>query len=84
MYRKNAWEKYEDTKEVFAFAEGYKEFLSYSKTERLAVKASVKLLEKAGFKAAEKVTSAKPGDKIYFINKNKKTKTTFMVKTLKG
>lgn len=71
MYRKNAWEKYEDTKEVFAFAEGYKEFLSYSKTERLAVKASVKLLEKAGFKAAEKVTSAKPGDKIYFINRNK-------------
>ena len=71
MYRKNAWEKYEDTKEVFAFAEGYKEFLSYSKTERLAVKASVKLLEKAGFKAAEKVNSAKPGDKIYFINKNK-------------
>ena len=71
MYRKNAWEKYEDTKEVFAFAEGYKGFLSYSKTERLAVKASVKLLEKAGFKAAEKVTSAKPGDKIYFINRNK-------------
>ena len=71
MYRKNAWEKYTDTKPVFDFAEGYKNFISVAKTERLAVKESIKLLEKAGYKDASKLTSVKPGDKVYFINKNK-------------
>ena len=71
MYRKNAWEKYVDTKLVFDFAEGYKNFISVAKTERLAVKESIKLLEKAGFKDAGKLKSVKPGDKVYFINKNK-------------
>ena len=71
MYRKNAWEKYVDTKLVFDFADGYKNFISVAKTERLAVKESIKLLEKAGFKDAGKLKSVKPGDKVYFINKNK-------------
>ncbi len=71
MYRKNAWEKYVDTKLVFDFAEGYKNFISVAKTERLAVRESIKLLEKAGFKDAGKLKSVKPGDKVYFINKNK-------------
>ena len=73
MYRKNAWLKYDQKqlKEVMAFAEGYKKFLSKSKTERLAVKESVALLEKAGFKKAEGAKSLKAGDKVYFVNKNK-------------
>ncbi len=73
MYRKNAWESY-DSKEkenVFQFAEGYKDFISYGKTERLVVKESIKLLEANGFKNAETVTSVKPGDRVYYINKNK-------------
>ena len=46
MYRKNAWKKYaEDKKCVFDFAEGYKEFISYGKTERLVTKESVGALE---------------------------------------
>ena len=73
MYRKNAWEKYSanEEKEVMKFAEGYKDFLSKSKTERLAVKESVKLLEANGFVAIEKVKGLKAGDKVYFVNKNK-------------
>ena len=71
MYRKNAWEKYKDTKPVFDFAEGYKNFLSVAKTERLAVKEAIKLLENAGYKSADKVKEVKAGDKVYFINKNK-------------
>ena len=73
MYRKNAWEKYSanDEKEVMKFAEGYKDFLSKSKTERLAVKESIKLLEEKGFVSIERVKSVKAGDKVYFINKNK-------------
>ena len=73
MYRKNAWEKYSanEEKKVMKFAEGYKDFLSKSKTERLAVKESVKLLEANGFVAIDKVKSLKAGDRVYFINKNK-------------
>ena len=73
MYRENAWKKYNsaDEKKVFKFAEEYKTFLSSSKTERLAVKESIKRLDEAGFKNVESLKSVKPGDKVYFINKNK-------------
>ena len=71
MYRKNAWNKYASKEEVFAFAEGYKKFISFGKTERLVVKESIPMLEEKGFVNGEKVSSIKAGDKIYFINKNK-------------
>ena len=73
MYRKNAWKKYDATleKEVMNFAEGYKEFLSASKTERLAVKEAVKRLEAKGFKNNDTLKKVAPGDKVYFINRNK-------------
>ena len=72
MYRKNAWQKYEkNMSPVMNFAKDYIDFLSYGKTERLVVKESLVLLEKAGFKDASKVKSVKAGDKVYFVNKNK-------------
>lgn len=73
MYRKNAWKQYDASteKEVMKFAEGYKEFLSASKTERLAVKEAVKRLEAAGFKNVEGLSKVASGDKVYFINRNK-------------
>ena len=72
MYRKNAWEKYKDNlNEVMDFAEGYKKFISFGKTERLVTKESIELLEKAGFQNGDKVTGLIPGDKVYFVNKNK-------------
>lgn len=73
MYRKNAWLKYnqKQREEVMKFSEGYKDFLSNSKTERLAVKNARALLDKAGFKSVEEVKTVKTGDKLYFINKNK-------------
>ena len=73
MYRENSWKKYNEKqeKEVMEFAEGYKAFLSASKTERLAVKESVKRLEAKGFKNVESLKSVKPGDKVFFVNKNK-------------
>ena len=71
MYRKNAWNKYEDKKPVMDFAEGYKSFLSFGKTERLVTKKAIALLEERGFKNGDEVTSVKPGDRLYFINKKK-------------
>ena len=71
MYRKNAWLKYKDNKPVMDFAEGYKNFISIAKSERLAVKEAVMLLDANGFKNIEDVNSLKVGDRIYFINKKK-------------
>ena len=73
MYHKNAWLKYDkkEVKEVMKFSEGYKDFISYGKTERLVVKESIELLNKAGFVLADNIKKAKPGDRIYFLNKNK-------------
>ncbi len=71
MYRKNAWEKYEDKKPIMDFAEGYKKFISVGKTERLVAKEAIAALEAKGFKKADGLKGVKPGDKIYFVNKNK-------------
>jgi aspartyl aminopeptidase len=72
MYRKNAWEKYADNLEVvMAFNEGYKDYLSKSKTERLAVTNAVLLAKEKGFKEISEYETLKPGDKVYFVNKKK-------------
>ncbi len=70
MYRKNAWlvQNHED---IMSFAEGYKKYLTLSKTERLAVLESVRLLKEHGFKDATTLKSVKKGDKVYYLNKNK-------------
>ena len=73
MYRKNAWEKYDEAQlnDVMSFNEGYKDYLSASKTERLAVKNAVVLAEAKGFKPIDAYETLKPGDKVYFVNKKK-------------
>ena len=71
MYRKNAWLKYQDKKPVMDFAEGYKNFISVAKNERLAVREAEKLLKANGFKNVDDVKSVKAGDRLYFINKKK-------------
>ncbi len=58
-------------KEAFDFCSGYKEFLDYAKTERRAVKFSVELAEKNGFKEFELGKKYNSGDKIYKINRGK-------------
>lgn len=72
MYRKNAWKKYgDDVKDVMAFAEDYKGYISFGKTERLVTKESVELLKANGFVDASTVKELKAGSKVYFVNKNK-------------
>lgn len=71
MYNKNAWDKYESTDEIFAFAEGYKDFITKGKTEREVVKLAVALAEKKGFKNLADVKTLKAGDKVFALNKNK-------------
>ena len=73
MYNKNAWSKYNENqlKEVFEFAEQYKQFLTFGKTERRVVTETIKIAEEHGFKDASKLDKIACGDKVYFVNKNK-------------
>ncbi len=73
MYAKNIWKDMtpEKNSEIFAFCEGYKEYISVGKTERLCVNETKALAEKQGYVELNNVKSLKPGDKVYVINKNK-------------
>ena len=72
MYKnENGWKKHQDTKEIFDFSQGYKEFLDRAKTERKFVSEGIKLAEINGFVNGETKTSLKAGDKIYYVNREK-------------
>ena len=71
--RKNVY-KNADGKElekIYDFAEGYKDFLNNSKTERDAALTAKKLAEENGFKPFSFSEKLKAGDKRYFINRHK-------------
>lgn len=53
------------------FCEGYKDFLSKSKTERDAVKNITKLAQANGYTEFSPSSSYKAGDKIYYNNRNR-------------
>ncbi len=78
MERPNAWKKYtneEDLKKVMDFAEGYRRFISSSKTERECTAFFIEEAKKAGFldmdELIEKNGRLKPGDKVYRSNYGK-------------
>ena len=73
MYKKNAWNKYNENelKSLFDFCDDYKEFISSCKTERECVSYTIKLIEKLGYKNISSFKEIKAGDKLYAVNKNK-------------
>ncbi|MBR5489062.1 MAG: aminopeptidase [Firmicutes bacterium] len=77
MYRKNAWKEYteEQIKAVMDFNEGYKDFISKGKTERICVDLTVEMAEAKGFRNLDDIVKAgetlKAGDKVYVTNMNK-------------
>lgn len=70
---KNAWETFSEAEKdkVFSFCEDYKNFLNIAKTERLATKEAVKIAKANGFCDMCEKDTLKPGDKVYFVNRNK-------------
>ena len=54
-----------------SFCKEYKNFLNIAKTERECVKYIKEKIEPNGFRKFNKLHSYKPGDKLYYINKNK-------------
>ncbi len=60
-----------DEKTVMSFCEGYKDFLTKGKGLREVAKLIVEAAEAAGFKDLAKVRTAKPGTKVYLVNRDK-------------
>ena len=73
MYAKNIWKDIteEKKKAIFDFGKDYIEYLTASKTERLAVKEAEAFAIKNGFVKADEVKEFKPGTKVYFTNMSK-------------
>lgn len=71
--RKNCYKEADEKelKAIFDYAEGYKDFLYTSKTERGATATAKKLCEKRGYKPYMFGDKIKAGDKLYFINRDK-------------
>ena len=70
---KNGWETVSEAEKqsIFDFCEGYKNFIDNSKTERQAVKSTVKIAEEHGFVDLNSVETLNTGDKVYFVNREK-------------
>ena len=73
MYAKNVWEDADEKKreEIFSFSKEYMDFLTLSKTERMATKEAVAIAKMNGYKDITEFTELHPGDKVYATNKGK-------------
>ncbi|MBR2952267.1 MAG: aminopeptidase [Clostridia bacterium] len=71
--KKNVYEESNAEKigDIYAYADGYMRYLDESKTEREAVKESIAMLEKAGYREYRFGDPLSVGDKIYYNNCNK-------------
>ncbi len=57
--------------DIFTFSNGYINFLNKAKTEREAIAEAKQIAEANGFKDISNFTNLVPGDKVYFINRDK-------------
>lgn len=74
FYKKHfIWEKLnsDERNDVFELGDDYRAFIDASKTERLSIKEIVKRAEAKGFANLEGKKDIKPGDKLYYVNKEK-------------
>ena len=67
------WEKMEtrEKEEIFNFCKGYMDFLNKAKTEREFIKQAKNIADANGFKDISEYENLNPGDKVYFINRDK-------------
>lgn len=71
--KKDGWEDANEAerKEIFDISEKYMEFLNQAKTEREFIKKARELADQNGYKDIMEFETLKPGDKIYFVNREK-------------
>ena len=70
---KTAWLKYDSKilKEVYSLSDEYIDFISKCKTERECVDEIITMAKEAGYKDLYSIKKAKPGDRLYAVNKGK-------------
>lgn len=61
----------EQKEAAYAYCEGYKNFLNNGKTEREFTALAVELLKEAGYEPLVEGKVYKPGDKLYYVNRDK-------------
>ena len=73
MNKQNGWNEADDKKreKIYLFCDKYIDFLNKAKTEREAVNFAVNEVKNSGFKDISEYKELKPGDKVYFINREK-------------
>lgn len=82
--QKNGWLRLGESEKdkIFAFCEGYKNYMSLSKTERESIREAIKLAEAKGYRNFDEIMkngeAIKAGDKIY-VNNKEKTLALFLI-----
>ena len=74
LYQKESgWNHIEESKkeQIFKFSKDYMDFLNQAKTEREFIEQARKLADANGYRDIIEFETLKPGDKIYFINRDK-------------
>ena len=71
--KKDGWDNLDDNKkeEVFELSKKYLNFLNKAKTEREFIKEARKLADENGYKDIIEFDKLNPGDKVYFVNRDK-------------
>ena len=71
--KKSGWLETSNEKfnQIFDFCNGYMEFLNHSKTEREFAANAKQLAEANGFRDVNQMQNLKPGDRVYFVNREK-------------
>ena len=67
------WDSVDESKkaEIFKLSKNYMDFLNVAKTERKFIKEARKLADSNGYKDIIEFDTLKPGDKVYFVNRDK-------------
>ena len=71
--KKDGWEDLDTNQreEVFNLSKRYMDFLNVAKTEREFIKHARKMADENGYRDIMEFQTLKPGDKIYFVNRDK-------------
>ena len=71
--KENGWKEIDEGRknEIFEFCKGYMDFLGKAKIEREFVCEARRLAEENGFRDVNTFETLNPGDKVYFINREK-------------
>lgn len=69
--KESGWNTVENKENIFNYADGYIKFMNKAKTEREIVKQSKMIAESKGFKDIREFNNLKPGDRVYYINREK-------------